>query len=149
METIQVLSDNLGVCRKLSRKIIKNSIDIIKKIDKEDEELVEDILEEFPFLTKPNIFSKLKKAILDITKEPERVLKEIDGFSNTLLREGEENIYTHERMYPFLLRVWSGDIYDKTQNDGLKELIKDLNKNFEYVESEENFIDFVRKNYLF
>jgi hypothetical protein len=126
MDSIKDLSKHLSKSRKLSKQIIDYAIPIMKNIDNKDEDFLEDLNEKFPNVPTQKLFAIMKRTILELVRDPECLLKEVEEFSDILIKKGTEDIYAYVNKSPFLVGVWSGDVYDK---DGIASLI-DLNKDF-------------------
>ena len=121
----------------------------MNEMNSDKDYLVEDVQEEYMAkgLSRIDIEEKFKQAIFDVVEDSERILLEIDDFS-IYLSKGEDELYKNESKYPFLLRIWSGDVYDQEHVEGLTHLTQDLKATYQNVASEDSFVEFVKKNYL-
>lgn len=74
---------------------------------------------------KSNIFAKMETLALEYTSDAQNVINEIDNFIQV---QGSE--ITINENCTFLMSVWSGDIYGEPGLEGLRELEKDLAKQY-------------------
>lgn len=144
MDSIKDLSKHLSKSRKLSKQIIDYAIPIMKNIDSKDELLIEELQEQFPNYPTQRLFAIMKKTILELVHDPEYILKEVEEFSDILIKKGSEDIYAYVNKAPFLVGVWCGDVYDKEGIASLIDLNKDLKKSRDIIESNENFTSHIK-----
>lgn len=145
MEKLTKLSRNLEKCKILSKKIIQSILPFMRDLSDENE-FIKSFEDEYPEKKEEELEELVKKVLLEMVDNPEKILKEIDGFSKTLLEDGK-NILNYHEEYPFLLSVWCGDVYGEDENAGLSLLVDDLKQTFENVEDEESFLLHI-KTYL-
>ena len=154
MEELVNLSNVLSNIKSVSKTIVEKSVSIMKEIESEQSEIVDDFLDALqeagsaPFSGKRRFKSDnqlekidreaalilLQDASLELVKDAERVIEEIDTF--VIHSVGQITINSDPEKCPFLTEVWNGDIYDKTEIDGLIDLLEDLKIQLSNVTSE-------------
>ena len=125
MNRLNNLTNTLNLIEKYSREIIAECIPIMEQLKDPESELVGEVLESVKDVSKPKALKTLQDICLDLVEDSEKIVKEIESFSDAVV-QGEEAIDEGEDEYPFLMEVWCGDIYEKENLNGLKELAKDL-----------------------
>jgi len=132
---------------KLSKEIIQKVIPYIEDLDDDYEELIETLMEKESDITSEESKKALTNVILCLTNDSEVVLKEIDIFSEKLVKGGLKKCNDCK----FLKKVWYGDIYDKTELEGITELRKDLETQKKNINDEkiiEKAIDKIKNNFI-
>lgn len=164
MEILNELTHTLNDIKKISIKIIKKGLKVMKELEDEDNDIVEEFIDQISEEIQTKIVEKeiekkgyLRKDIKDEEEEiikskrankilrnislskvedSENIIKEIESFSDAV-RQGEEAIEEGEKEFPFFCNVWYGDMYDKEKIAGLKILLKDLNLQFSKINSKD------------
>jgi len=134
------LAKTLSKLEKVSKQIISTSLNIMEKLQENDNELLDDAMED------GNIDDDRKDGLLEImretsmkwTRDAKTVLDELPFF--VVEDDGVYVVETESENCSFLSEVWNGDYYDQTGNDGLNELLNDLNFQLEKI-TEENLIE--------
>lgn len=129
MEKLSELAKVLKRLDIVSKKIMVTALAVMKQVHSEDSELVDDLIDERGLgddADRAVLLAELQDASLGWTADAENVRKEIGNFIIE-----DDGVYTVAAVEtpdecPFLTEVWSGDSYDKTGVDGMKELLKDL-----------------------
>ena len=115
--------------RKISNAIILESLPIMRNIDSGDK-YVDDLIGEFPNLSRDQALEVLQEVSLEWVKDAEPLTKEASIF----ITEGEEGYHINDtEECPILSEVWKGDAYDKSEVEGLRELLKDLKQELALV----------------
>ncbi len=138
MERLNQLTKMLNTIKNLSNNIIEKSIPIMKELAEENNDLLEELLEKQDIDADVAI-ETLQNICLDLTKDAESVIEEIEPFSDAII-QGQDALDEGEDEYPFLLQVWYGDMYEESEIEGLKVLAKDLKKQLKQVD-EDKIID--------
>lgn len=125
MQNIKELSNALQKLETLSNKILKKSLPIMKDINGNDSEIVNDLLIEIPEMDERTAKKILVEIITNHISDAESVQTEIEKFSEIVVL-GEDEILDKGENFPFLLEVWQGDAYGKVGVEALIELIKEL-----------------------
>jgi hypothetical protein len=121
MEQFKKLGKVLSEIKKVSQKIIQNSIALMKTISA-DGELVDLVLEEVPTSGRIDALAALQNVSLAWTKDAEAVLSEIDRFM--VFEDGTYRVNVEG--CPLLAQAWCGDLFDKSEYDGMVALLEDL-----------------------
>lgn len=125
MKTLNQLTRLLNNINKISEKIILEALPLMKELETTDNDLVDDFVSKYPGVEASVASSALQEASLDLVDDAKNIRKEIDEFSEAVIL-GEDGLEEGSNLYPFLLQVWSGDIYDGSGISGLELLYKDL-----------------------
>lgn len=127
----------LNKLEKTSKKIIKNALDIMDKLQADDNDLLEDAMEEgnLDEDKREKLLETLRDLSLKWVRDARIILEEAPKF--VLEEDGIYIIDTNSSgLCPFLTEVWHGDYYDQTENEGLAELLKDLEEQLGDVNEE-------------
>ena len=132
----RLLVKNLNKLEKTSKKIIKNALDIMNKLKDDDNEILENAMDD------GNLEDDKKQVLLDTLRDlslkwirdAEIVLAEVPKF--VVDEDGVYIVDLDSGECPFLNEVWNGDYYDQTENEGLTELLKDLEGQLEDINEE-------------
>lgn len=169
MEELNELTVLLNKISNVSNQIIKKSVDLMGDISNEGSEVIDDLLEvltnngemtsalfrkrrgfdgtnkEKELPSREDALSHLQNESLSFVVDAEKVLNEIPLF---IVKEAGTqrgwSINTEDKC-PFLSEVWNGDAYDKTEIEGLKALLSDLQNQFEQITTE-NLVKIVIEN---
>jgi len=164
MEILNELTHKLNDIKKISIKIIKKGLKVMKELEDEDNDIVEEFIDQISEEIQTKIVEKeiekkgyrgkdvedeeieivktrkankiLRNVSLAKVEDSENIIKEIESFSDAV-RQGEEAIEEGEKEFPFFCNVWYGDMYDEENIAGLKILLKDLEKQFSKINSED------------
>lgn len=130
----------LNKLEKTSRQLIKNALDVMDKLQRDDNDLLEDAIEEGNLEDdkRPVMLETLRDLSMKWVRDARIILDESPKF--VVDEDGVYIINTDSGECPFLTEVWHGDYYDQTENEGLKELLKDLEEQLGNV-SEEKLIE--------
>jgi hypothetical protein len=148
VESLKELTKKLDKCRKIARHNIKKALVYIKNYEVGNIEFFNEFIEaeQKKYYSSDYLMKQLHRASLFLIEDSEKVLDEIIGFTN-ILPEGRVPDYLEK--YPFMVGVWTGDVYGDGGTEGLSRLIEDLEKTSKYLETDEVFFNFVRKKYLY
>ena len=142
MEKLNKLTNTLNKIKFLSNKIIEKAIPIMQELEEDNnyilESFVDDLIESNPELGKNNpslLLEYLQSTMIELLTDAEIIIKEIESFSDAVI-QGDDAIDEGEDDFPFLLQVWRGDIYEKQNIKGLKDLEKDLKKQLKNLDEE-------------
>lgn len=126
-EKLDELNSALKELKLKSTDLIVTMLPIMQEITEKDS----DIVDEISYTTKAEkkeIITWLEKRMMHMTEDAEKVIKEIDVFTENLLK-GQKELEKNSEEYPFLAEVWYGDIYNgKDEKEALLLLTKDINK---------------------
>ena len=139
MNKLNNLTATLNAVEKYAQEILAKAVPIMKDLESPEPELVEDVMESVTDSTNQKVLKVLQNICLGLVEDAEKVVLEIDSFSDSVL-QGEEAIDEGEDEYPFLMEVWCGDIYEKEKLAGLKELAADLKDQLSRVD-EDKIVD--------
>ncbi len=108
----------------ISEQTILKTIDILKEINDEESEIIEDIIENIADeeITDEDIAEDAQEYMDTLISDANIVYEGIEQFAKAVTSNGE---ITSE----FLKKVWHGDMYDCEQIEGLEHLLYDLRKN--------------------
>lgn len=143
MDRLNELTSTLNSVKKSATKIILASVPILKDLEEENNDLVEEVIEdsEDNDIDRSEILETLRQVALDNTNDAEVVMREIDPFLLSM-SHGEEELERNQDSYPFLFEVWCGDIYESDGLQGLKQLELSLKSQIKNV-TEEKIIETV------
>lgn len=125
MEHLNNLTSILNKINDVSIKIITDALPIMKVLNSDDNYLMEDLKEEITDIDEEEALECMKEITCEFVKDAETVQNEIHQFSLNII-SGEAKIFEEERMYPFFLQVWYGDMYGNQGIAGLHSLYNDL-----------------------
>lgn len=126
MEDLQRVCTLLTDAKKTSNDIIRKSLVSMRKLREGGDEILEEIRKLKPDVPISQIKELAEKASLEMIRDAETVLREIDGFAGALAH----NKNVEESGSEFMLQVWNGDTYDEVYINGLEELVKDLKQQY-------------------
>jgi len=132
MKCVQNLASVLSDIEKMSNKIVKNTLAILTDLADADSDMVEDVTESCSGISPEDILEKLREITIPLSSDAETILAEISSFSENII-QGDDILDDGGDDYPFLLQVWYGDIYEKEELLGLKELYMDLEDQYEKI----------------
>ena len=135
MNKLNNLTSTLNAVEKYSREIIYKAVPIMKDLETPEPDLVEEVMESVKDTSNQKVLKVLQDICLDLVEDSEKVVREIESFSDSVV-QGEEAIDEGEEEYPFLMEVWCGDIYEKEKLAGLKELAVDLKEQLDEVDED-------------
>jgi len=116
----------LNKLEKTSKQIIAISLDTMAKLKLDENELLEDAMEEGNVNDekKPQLLEALRDLSMKWVRDATIILDEAPNFVTD--EDGVFIINIDSGECPFLTEVWNGDYYDQIENEGLSELLKDL-----------------------
>lgn len=144
MNRLNNLTKTLNSIEEYSREILSNTIPIMKELENPDNDLVEEVMESVEGITKQKALKTLRYICLDLVEDSEKVVSEIESFSDAVI-QGEEAIDEGEEEYPFMMEVWCGDIYEQEKLEGLKELALDLKEQLQEVDEDKIIEESINK----
>lgn len=135
MEDLTKLYMLMTDAKKISMSIIRKSLVSMKNLKHKDSDFFKYISESkntteggaSHIISKDELKKLAEEASLKMINDAEIVIKEIDAFASALVMN--KNI--DECGSEFMLSVWHGDVYDKTNLEGLAELVADLNDQYQ------------------
>ena len=130
------LLEVLAKLKTVSQKILIRGIEIMKKLQFEDDEIFDDI-EYGADMEKSEIVDKCRDYSLELTADAKVVIGEVDRF---LTRKSDKTYEVSEDPNLFLVAVWNGDAYGVFELEALDVLLSTLKDNLKHLSSEENFI---------
>jgi hypothetical protein len=120
------LTNLTSTCEKLKTHSLSVATLGIQLSHSLNDELIEDILDELSSsVPEQSIVEFVKHQIMEGTEDAEQILREIDNFCEYILL-GSKSFVGNSDKYPFLMQVWSGDIYDEEEIGGLNKLLSDI-----------------------
>jgi predicted transcriptional regulator len=148
MNKLNNLTSILNIIENTSRDILSKAVPIMKDLKNTDSEMVDEVMEYVKDESTRTVLEVLQNICLDLVEDAEKVVLEIEAFSDAVV-QGEEVIEEREEEYLFLMEVWCGDIYEKEKLAGLKELAKELKNQLKEVSENkivEHAINKLKKN---
>lgn len=141
MDRLKELTSLLSSIKTLSTKIIKKAVPVMKDLENDSSELVQDVIDDLgeKHPDEEDILERLRTSSLDRVADAEAVMREIESFAEAI-NQGEEALDRCQDQYPFLFEVWYGDIYESGGIEGLKILRKNLTQQLSNT-SEEKIIE--------
>lgn len=127
MSRIQILANVLTNIERVSEKIIQKNIDILSTLRDSDNDMVDEIIDNYPDMEIEEIITRLRETAYPLTRDAEKVMEEIQEFSDNVI-QGEEILTNNSEKYPFLIEVWCGDTYEEEGIQGLQLLYEDLTR---------------------
>ena len=126
MDSLQNITQTLSELKSISKKISSYILPIAKELKEESGEFYDYYIENSKSkeLSKDNVGN----VLIELTNDPLKSLSELDTFAKAIV-DNEPITTVHEKC-PFLSRAWSGDLYDAQGLDGLKELKKELDQEY-------------------
>ncbi len=137
MNRLKNITNTLNSLKEASNANLSITLEILKVILQEDSQVIADIKEVVPGIDNETIFDSISTIVSELAEDSERVVNEIESFTENLL-DGSETLDGNQQKYEFLYQVWSGDVYDDDRIKGMKLLEKDIksqtkNLNDEYI----------------
>jgi hypothetical protein len=133
MNKLNNLTSTLNIIENTARAILSKTIPIMEELKYTDSDIVEEVMESTKDISSKKVLEVLQNICLDLVEDAEKVVLEIESFSDAVL-QGEDVIEEREEEYLFLMEVWCGDIYEKEKLAGLKELAKELKNQLNEVD---------------
>jgi hypothetical protein len=127
-ETKKLIQDISNVCK----RILSRTLELMNSLQDEDSEYIDDVLDGIDGEEEPRskILEALQNVSVSFIGDAETVDNEIVHF-----KPKKDEAFVDDKC-PYLSQVWNGDIYDKTEDDGLRALVEDLNEQLLKVTSE-------------
>ena len=122
MNNLVTLCTLLSDVQKTCNAILKKSLVVMKKMVENDADILDAISRVKPDLPMSEISKLAKNASLDMVKDANSVLEELDAFSDAIAKN--EDI--EDCGADFLIDVWRGDVYDCTEIKSIIALLDDL-----------------------
>lgn len=127
MDEFTGLSKILDEIRNASKNILSNVFEIMKSLSDEECELVDSFLEKLEDVkttlpTREEALELLQEQSVGLLGDAEVVNDEIDSF----ISRSDKGFTIEAEKCPYLSEVWNGDMYDKFEMEGLRELLNEL-----------------------
>jgi hypothetical protein len=148
MNKLNSLTNILNIIENTAKDILAKALPIMKDLESTNSELVDEVMEYIKDVSSQTVLEVLQNICLDLVEDAEKVVLEIEAFSDAVV-QGEEVIEEREEEYLFLMEVWCGDIYEKEKLAGLKELARELKNQLKEVDENkiiEHAISKLKKN---
>lgn len=100
---------------------------MMKELNNNDNSLFEEYLNSHPNAVPDETYDRLRKIVAKCIEESCSVHREISSFSDAVC-EGQTHLDKNQNKYPNLYETWCGDTYGVGEDEGLRELLKDLKK---------------------
>lgn len=130
MQVLQETTSILATIQSLSTKLLKEVSLHARKLVRDDNEMVENLLAEFSNLDSKQAVGFLKEAIKELTSDARSIREEIDSFASAL---ANNTPVLDLEDAPFMSEVWLGDAYNSSGLSALKELEMELRSQYENV----------------
>ena len=147
-KTEQSVDPNLGVFKELKAKaitLLEKTLPIMEDLTETDNDIVEEIVyccnngDKAP--TADVINKWLQEQTLELVSDASKVNGEIDKFIEAYQKDKGE-MDKQAKDYPFLAKVWFGDIYDGSDEiECIKALIKDIESDIKNVSKSDYFVE--------
>ncbi len=138
MESLSDMTQTLKDIEDLSEKIISKTIDLLKEINDDESEIIEDIVEQIDGTSDEEATEEAQEYLNSLVSDANIVYEGIGEFARAVVRgEAIDKISS-----TFLQKVWYGDMYDDSHIEGLKRLQSDLQKNLNLL-NDDNIISVV------
>ena len=134
MESVKRNSNILSSLDKLCSSIIKEFITLMKDTEAEDNTVYEVLGEKYPDKDRSEFESLVQDIGLKLIADSETVKRELPEFSRFISREVDS---LDEISAPFLVQVWSGDVYDCGKTSAMSELHKELQSQFDLLNDDD------------
>lgn len=130
MEKLSELVDVLTSLKKVSKKVLKRMLPIMKEIDSERSDIVDEVVYRTK-VEKDIVLQYLQNSCILIIADAEIVSREITSFAE-VIEKSQKDIKNNTSKFPFLAEVWFGDTYDGVSKlEGLKFLLNELKRELE------------------
>lgn len=133
-------------CQKKSAEILKLSVQILEEIQDVKSNIYSSLKAEYSYIPTKKIQQCMVKSVDRLINDAESFLKDKDSLE--ILDDLEDNYPEYAETYPFVVGIWSGDIYDQCEIKGFYAFKKELDDMFTILNDEKLFLNFLRKNYL-
>ena len=122
MEILHSLAYIVADLSRRSEEILKEGVELLKNY----EPIVDQVLSIQTHLQKDRVKKAVREEIIGLLCDAQHTQNEIILLANHLAKG--ERVSTTD--CPFLSKVWYGDMYGETGNEGLHVLMDDLNKQY-------------------
>jgi hypothetical protein len=124
---------------KLTIEIMKRCVDIMSDlIDENQSNLIDELEEDIPNMSRNEIIITAREMSFEFLDDANQVSEEYPIFKSILMSKNiDEAFKKNGNKCTLLSNVWHGDAYDnKHENEGLRELKRDLTKQFDEIATE-------------
>lgn len=137
----------LKKCLDISFETIKIASTVLKDISNKHSDFHKEMIKLYPYIPYEQMKKISYKCFNNIEENAEKTYKEKE-FATYIAEIEDYDLDELVTDFPFLVSVWSGDVYGESEAEGLTILLSELKKNHEILSDQKKFIDFMRQKYL-